>query len=108
MRLWEARYQLGEHDRLMLAWAYFLCCSYNNYYLPVLSQKVFSCFCYTAAEGGKGPILSSFGVQWAISRTGQKEKPLKSLICLSFLICLHFLSLFPHKFKRHKFSEQIL
>lgn len=108
MRLWEAQYQLGEHDTLMLAWAYFLCCSYNNDYIPVLSQKVFSYFCYTAAEGGKGPIVSSFGVQWAISRTGRKGKPLKSSVCLSFLICLHFLSLFPHKFKRHKFSEQTL
>ena len=96
MRLWEAQWQLREHDGLMIAWGYFLLASYNNF----CPQKAFNCFYYITISEVKGLILSSLSLQEAISRTVQKEKPLKSLICLSFLIFLHFLSLLPHTFKK--------
>lgn len=102
--------RLGQHDGLMRSWGYFVSCSYKNYYIPFLFQKGFPLFFYyIAIREVKGLVLPSLSLQWAVSRTRQKEKPLQSLICLSFLICLHFLSLFPHKFKRHnEFSGQTL
>lgn len=68
--------------------------------LSFLFPKVSYCVFNITAQEVNRLIFSRLGLCSAISRTGQKEEPLRSSICLSSLIYVGFLGPSPRPFKR--------